>query len=129
MLPRIVLVIRLTKKVQKPEIPSVALHFIQGCYHVLWKTTQRSNTINDGPIKQVTFDPDTSQPAYDLDYPNNAVSIFGEWERLPIGQVNLQSGDYNCQIVFTEESFHGSGGELAGNWAGAVTANIIFTIN
>ena len=99
------------------------------CYHVLWKTTQQSNTINDGPVKTVTFDPDPLQPAYDTDYPSNTVSIFGEWERLPMGQVDLQFGEYNCQILLTEESFHGSGGTLAGNWAGAVTANIIFTIN
>ena len=98
-------------------------------YHFIWKTTQRSNTIDDGPVKTVTFDPATSQPAYDTDYPSNTISIFGEWERLPMGQVNLQSGEYNCQILLTEESFHGSGGELAGNWAGAVTANIMFTIN
>jgi hypothetical protein len=99
------------------------------CYHVIWKTTQRSNATNDGPVKTVTFDPALSQPAYDTDYPSNTVSIFGEWERLPMRQVNLQPGEYNCQILLTEESFHGSGGTLAGNWAGAVTANIMFTIN
>jgi hypothetical protein len=41
-----------------------------------------------------------------------------------MGYVNLQTGEYNCQIVLTEESFHGSGGALAGNWAGALSANI-----
>ena len=96
-------------------------------YHVLWQTTQRSNTANDGPIKTWTFDPNPSQPAYDTDYPSNTIGIFGEWERLPPGQVNLQPGVYNCQIVLTEESFHGSGG-LAGNWAGAMTANLNFII-
>jgi hypothetical protein len=109
---------------------TTTLQFETGsCYHVIWKTTQRSNTTNDGPAKTVTFDPAPSQPAYDTDYPSNTVSIFGEWERLPTGQVNLQPGEYNCQILLTEESFHGSGGTLAGNWAGAVTANIMFTIN
>ena len=109
---------------------TTTLQFETGsCYHVIWKTTQRSNATNDGPVKTVTFDPAPSQPAYDTDYPSNTVSIFGEWERLPMGQVNLQPGEYNCQILLTEESFHGSGGTLAGNWAGAVTANIMFTIN
>jgi hypothetical protein len=109
---------------------TATLQFETGsCYHVIWKTTQRSNATNDGPVKTVTFDPAPSQPAYDTDYPSNTVSIFGEWERLPMGQVNLQPGEYNCQILLTEESFHGSGGTLAGNWAGAVTANIMFTIN
>jgi len=98
------------------------------CYHVVWKTSQRGNTTNDGPVKTVTFDPDPSEPAYDVDYPSGTVSIFGEWERLPMGSVHLQSGEYNCQITLTEESFHGSGGSLAGNWAGAVSADIMFTI-
>jgi hypothetical protein len=43
-----------------------------------------------------------------------------------MGYVNLQAGEYNCQMVITEESFHGSG--LAGNWAGAMSAKITFTI-
>ena len=98
-------------------------------YHVIWKTSQRSSTTNDGPLVTTTFQPDSSQPAYDTNYPSTSVSIFGEWERLPIGGVNLQQGEHNCQMVLTEESFHGSGGEDAGNWAGAVTADIEFTIN
>lgn len=109
---------------------TATLQFETGsCYHVVWKTTQRSNATNDGPVKTVTFDPAPSQPAYDTDYPSNKVSVVGEWERLPIGQVDLQPGEYNCKMLLTEESFHGSGGTLAGNWAGAVTANIMFTIN
>jgi len=109
---------------------TATLQFETGsCYHVIWKTTQRSNAANDGPVKTVTFEPAPSQPAYDTDYPSNTVSIFGEWERLPMGQVNLQPGEYNCQILLTEESFHGSGGTLAGNWAGAVTATMMFTTN
>jgi len=109
---------------------AAAIQFETGSsYHVLWKTSQQSSTINDGPIKTTTFDPSPSQPAYDNDYPSNTISIFGEWERLPPGQVNLQAGEYNCQIVLTEESFHGSGGSLAGNWAGVMTANLNFLIN
>ncbi len=46
-----------------------------------------------------------------------------------MGQVNLQPGEYKCQILLTEESLHGSGGTLAGNWGGAVTANITFTLH
>jgi hypothetical protein len=58
------------------------------CYHVLWKTRQRSHTADDGPVETTTFDPEPSQ-AYDTDYSSNTVSIFGEWERLPMGNVNL----------------------------------------
>lgn len=97
------------------------------CYHVLWKTDQRSHTTEDGPLKTVTFDPDPSQYAYDQDYLNSTISIFGEWERLPIGEVNLMSGQYDCSIVLTEESFHGTG-PLHGNWASAMNAQITFTI-
>jgi len=108
---------------------ATTLHFETGsCYHVLWKTSQRSNATNDGPVKIVTFDPDPSEPAYDVDYPSSTVSIFGEWERLPMGGVHLQLGEYNCQMILTEESFHGSGGSLAGNWAGAMSADIELTI-
>lgn len=104
------------------------LYFETGsCYHVLWKTTQRARVADDGPLKTVTFDPNTAQPAYDVDYPSSTVSIFGEWERLPMGAVNLSLGNYNCQIVLTEESFHGTG-PLEGNWAAAMSTNISFTI-
>jgi hypothetical protein len=97
-----------------------------GSYHVLWKTSQRARTGDDGPLRTVTFDP-TISTAYDTDYPSSTVSIFGEWERLPMGSVNLAPGNYHCQIVLTEESFHGTG-PLEGNWAAAMSTNISFTI-
>jgi len=103
------------------------LYFETGsCYHVLWKTSQRAQTADDGPLKTVTFDP-TISTAYDVDYASSTVSIFGEWERLPMGSVNLATGNYNCQIVLTEESFHGTE-PLEGNWAAAMSTNISFTI-
>jgi hypothetical protein len=98
-------------------------------YHVLWKTSQRSETSSDGPVKSRSFDPDPSlSPAYDTDYPPQTIDIFGEWERLPVGGVHLQVGDYLAQIILTEESFHGSGGSYAGNWAGTMGADIQFFI-
>lgn len=107
---------------------NVTLSFHTGsCYHVLWKTSQRGRTSSDGPLVTATFDPDPSQPAYDIDYPNSTTSIFGEWERLPMDGVNLASGQYDCQIVLTEESFHGTA-PLAGNWAAAMNGEINFTI-
>jgi len=92
-------------------------------YHVLWKTTQRPHTTNDGPIKTWTFDPDTSSPAYDFDYGEQTVSIYGEVERTPVGGKYLPSGDYSAQMILTEESFHGSG-TYAGNWAAAMGGNV-----
>jgi len=90
----------------------------------------RSRNSNDGPPNESTFDVDPlGSPAYDFDYGAKKVKIFGEWERLPVGGVYLQPGDYSAQIVLTEESFHGSGGEkLSGNWAAAMGAHIEFNI-
>jgi len=97
-------------------------------YHVLWKTSQRAHTAQDGPVHAVTFDVELPDPvsAYDVDYPEATVGIFGEWERLPVGGVTLPPGFYDAQLVVTEESFHGSG--LAGAWAAAMGASIVFDV-
>lgn len=100
-------------------------------YHVLWKTSQRTHTNDDGPIASTTFDADGFPDYYDTDgddYPLQTVDVFGEWERLPVGGVYLQPGDYQTQIILTEESFHGSGDAYSGNWAGAMGANLQFCI-
>jgi hypothetical protein len=96
------------------------------CYHVLWKTTQRSRTTDDGLLKTTTFTANTSSPVYDTNYIEQTISIFGEWERLPMGNVPLAAGDYTAQLVLTEESFHGDGGTYAGNWAAAMGTTIQF---
>ena len=102
---------------------------ISSSFHVLWKTTQRTRTPSDGPLKTTTFDVDPLlSSAYDTRYDEAIVSIFGEWERLPVGGIFLQPGSYTAQIVLTEESFHGSGGSLSGNWAAAMAAGIQFCI-
>ena len=97
-------------------------------YHVLWKTSQRTRTVDDGPLKSSTFDANISLPAYDTDYPLQTVDLFSEWERLPVGGIFLQSGDYSAQFMLTEESFHGDGGAFSGNWAAAMGADIQFII-
>jgi hypothetical protein len=97
-------------------------------YHVLWKTNQRTNTSQDGLLKERTFQPTSSDPGYGTNHSQSTIRIFGEWERLPANGVFLQLGDYTCKVVLTEESFHGSGGTYAGNWAGAVEGDISFTI-
>ena len=97
-------------------------------FHVLWKTSQLLPMTGDGPVKTAAFDPATPDPAYDYDYPAKSVSIFGEWERLPIGGVPLRPGGYSCVLILTEECFHGSGTSYVGGWAAAMGANIAFTI-
>ena len=93
-------------------------------YHVLWKTIQRSRTASDGPPKTATFDADPSlSPAYDIDYNEATVSIFGEWERLPVGEIFPEiDNDFVAQMVLTEESFHSNGSPYPGSWAAAMSA-------
>lgn len=97
-------------------------------YHVLWKTTQRIQSSNDGPLKTSTFDVNTSSPAYDIDYPEQTIDVFGEWKRLPTGNTFLPTGNYIALIILTEESFHGDGGTFAGNWAAAMETTINFIL-
>jgi hypothetical protein len=101
-------------------------------FHVFWNTEQRSNDPeNDGPVKEVTFDPDPIQAgsAYSIDFGEATMGVFGEWERLPMGGVYSPVGDYSCQFILTEESFHGwPGGSYVGNWASAMGADIQFSI-
>jgi len=100
---------------------------VDSSYHVLWKWSQRSAGAGDGPVVSTTFDPDTSSPAYDTDYGESTVDVYGEWERLPVGGVGLLPGEYECKVVLTEESFHYSGDDdLDGNWAAAMEGTISF---
>ncbi len=99
-------------------------------FHVLHKTSQRKRTRDDGPIERATFDPEPSSYGYpeDPDYGKSTVKIFGEWERLPMGRVYPDPGNYTCQIILTEESFHGSGGNLSGQWAAAMGGSLEFEL-
>jgi len=97
-------------------------------YHVLWKTSQRSPSGGDGPVEATTFQVQLPDPvgAYSVGFPEATVGVFGEWERLPPGSVMLPPGAYDADFIFTEESFHGGG--LAGGWAAAVGAPVLFEI-
>jgi hypothetical protein len=109
------------------EFGNASLSFeADSSYHVLWKTSQRAHTSDDGPLEATTFTVVLPDPvgAYDTPYPETTVNIFGEWERLPCGNVRLSAGHYLGQFILTEESFHGSG--LAGGWAAAMGAPVSF---
>jgi hypothetical protein len=100
---------------------------VDNCYHVLWKTSQRSPGSSDGPVASHTFDVDPLiHSQYDTNYGEKTVGVFGEWERLPKDGVGLLAGDYTCDALLTEESFHGSG--LQGFWAHAMKGRALFTI-
>ncbi len=118
-------------------------------FHVLYKTPSSSGTYgkvaptaNDGPVTNYTFDPDTSSPWYDVDYPAAAVGIYGMYEGngrpLP-GALQLPDGSYDCKFVLTEESFHdGTGtfhpgwgiysGASGGSWASPFKGDISFDV-
>jgi len=68
-------------------------------YHVLFKTSQRSHTSQDGPLKTTTFEVTLPNYAYDTPYSQTSVSIFGEWERLPVGGVTLPTGTYEATFL------------------------------
>lgn len=98
-------------------------------FHVLWKSDQRPRDERDGATVTATFDPDpVADRAYDDDFAVATASVYGEWERLPVGGLRLAPGGYEVTLYLTEESFHGSGGELAGGWAAALGAPIRFEI-
>jgi len=91
-------------------------------HHVLLKSPE---ALPDCTIS--VFDPDTSMPAYAIDYPPSIVSVWAEWERLPVGGIWLQACSYTCSIILTEESFHSYYPE-GGRWAAAMGAPVQFTI-
>jgi hypothetical protein len=113
------------------ENGSAALNFeANSCYHVLFKTTQGGRTSLDGPLKTTTFDPNVSSLGYEIDYPQSTVSIFGEWERLPVGGLFLPEASYDATFLLTEESFHGTGDDrYDGGWAAAMGGPAEFNID
>jgi len=60
------------------EYGNTTLNFgANSSYHVLWKTSQRTRTVDDGPLKSSTFDANISLPAYDTGYPLQTVDFWG----------------------------------------------------
>jgi hypothetical protein len=96
-------------------------------YHVLWKTSQRTQQIEDGPVKYHTFDPDPASLAYSTDYGPATVGVYGEVERPPVGGKYLPEGKYHCKVFLTEESFHSSQ-PYGGCWGGAMEGEVSFKL-
>ena len=93
-------------------------------HHVLWKDPGVW-AYDDSLV--ASFDAGPAYPAYDVDYPPAACTIYPEWERLSVSGLFLRPSAYDCQIMLTEESFH-SMAAYGGNWAAAMGAPIHFTI-
>jgi hypothetical protein len=94
-------------------------------YHVLWRADQRTRGASDGPIVPRTFTPSASSAAYDADGTEQTVGVFAEWERLPTGGLRLPNGDYDLNLVLTEESFH-HGDEFDGWWTTVMKGRLAF---
>jgi hypothetical protein len=101
-------------------------------FHVLWATPgstseptytgHRNPGPNDSAVRDYYFTASTStnSNAYDSDHGSAHVGIYAEWQdgRALPGELLLPNGEYNCQFILTEESFHQS--VLGGYWAGAM---------
>ncbi len=103
---------------------------VNSSYHVLWKTSQRAPVSADGEVKTAKYKVNAkSSPAYDVNFGWVTVGVYGQVERPPVDGEYPAPGLYDCQFFLTEESFHGSGGIYAGNWAAAMGAPISFEIS
>jgi hypothetical protein len=122
------------------EQGSATLNFAaDSSFHVLWATHDstgdgtghRNPGPNDSEVHYTDFtaSPTTHPNAYDSDYGAAHVGIYAEWQsdRDPPGEIVLPLGNYNCQFILTEESFHQSG--LGGGWASVMGyGGIYFTL-
>jgi hypothetical protein len=93
-------------------------------YHVTWKTSQRSPTANDGPVRTYSVVADPDGWAYDRKHRSKTIGLYGEWEpgRALPGQVALAPETYSgVQFRLTEESFH-SANPSGGNWRTVMVA-------
>jgi hypothetical protein len=107
-------------------------------FHVLWATPgstgdgtgHRTPGVNDGPVTDYSFtaSPAVNPSAYAIDYGSATVGIYGEWEstRAFPGELVLSPGNYSCEFILTEESFHQNG--LGGYWASAMGAGVQFEV-
>jgi hypothetical protein len=88
-------------------------------YHVLWWSHQRTPGECDSPVLWTTITGSADDAAYDQNIGPTEIGVFAEIERNCTGTSSLPLGLYNCRVILTEESFHGSGpGD--GYWASAV---------
>lgn len=110
---------------------------VDSSYHVLWATSDSTGSgtghrdpgSNDSAVIYYDFhaSPAVNPAAYSSDYGDAHVGIFAEWEpgRALPGQLSLPAGDYLCQFVLTEESFHQSG--TGGGWASVLAGDVNFS--
>jgi hypothetical protein len=107
-------------------------------FHVLWATHDstgdgtghRDPGANDSAVRYYDFIASSvvNPASYDTDYGLARVGIYAEWEsgRALPRELTWPSGEYHCQFVLTEESFHQSG--LGGGWAAAMGSEVDFKV-
>ncbi|MDY6950388.1 MAG: VPLPA-CTERM sorting domain-containing protein [Thermodesulfobacteriota bacterium] len=108
-------------------------------FHVLWATEDSTTSngtghrdpgANDSAVRYYDFRASSgvNSPSYDTDYGSAHVGVYAEWEsgRAMPGHLVLPAGEYNCQFILTEESFHQTG--LGGGWAAAMGSDVQFTV-
>ena len=105
---------------------------VDSSFHVLWKTSQRPPNSNDSDPEAHVFVIDGSSDWYASSQPDEARSVYAEWERaraLP-GELSLPVGSYAVRIFLTEESFHENAtSPPSGRWATVMTHDDLhFTI-
>ena len=102
-------------------------------FHVLFKLEQRTPDQNESIRVYAVHRPD-SDSSFFYAYPENfffsplQVSLFAEWERLPLEEQKLRLGKYDVKLLLTEESFHGDVDHLAGQWPAVMGVDTEFTI-
>jgi len=113
---------------------------LDSTYHVLWRhhiTGVPGVALpgpNDGPSIDTLVDPEIGF-AYDADYAEQLVGVFGEYEHtadnvrpLP-GTLVMPQGYYSLELVLTEESFHSSDGWWAEAMVSPSGEPIAFTVS
>jgi hypothetical protein len=104
---------------------------VKNSYHVTWKSTQRTRTANDGPVRSCSVVVAKDGWAYDKKQSTKTVNLYGEWEpgRAAPGALSLPVGVYSgVEFRLTEETFHSTAAN-GGNWRTVMNAPLpAFTV-
>lgn len=106
--------------ITSPEGTAEVDFAVDSSYHVLFWEHQRTPATCDSPVKYSTVTGSASDRAYDVNVGPTEVGVYAEIERLCTGTTTMALGTYNCRLLLSEESFHGTGVD-DGYWASAMS--------